>query len=585
MFTLLYAWNELRRRLGRTLVTALGLAAGVGIVIGVIGVSDGLRQAQDKALSPLSSVGTDLVVTRTVLPTNTAGTSASAPQPQTPGGDLLKQGGSFFGSAGGAFAKLNAQDAADVLSSNSSVITDLSKLGPPGTQFVHDFFLAGTLITFPQQSLSVVSSIKGVESAVPALSLQAQHETGTVPTITATVVTGGQTLNSIQDLPPLTPAQGQAILTCITSDPGALGFFAGGGGATSAQLADTFDPLLEKCLPASYQSFVAQVVVPALTINEVVNPPTTNTATSVYAVAGVDPSHPGSGLVTKAQLVSGTWFGADPAHQVLVSTAYASTKSIKVGQHLTINNTTYTVVGLVNPSVTGDTADVYFDLPTLQSLSSNSGRVNEVLVTVSKGANLNAVAATIRRDLPGAQVLTDAALHDKVSGSLASSEKLVKEFLVPIALIILIATFLIAVLLTLSNVTKRVREIGTLRAIGWSRGRVVRQLLTETTGIGILGAGLGLLVGVGVCAAVGHFAPALTETSSGNTISASAASVFFHASTQSVVSNTVHLTAPISGATILLAVVFSVVGGLVAGAAGGWRASRLAPASALQDLG
>jgi ABC-type lipoprotein release transport system permease subunit len=32
-------------------------------------------------------------------------------------------------------------------------------------------------------------------------------------------------------------------------------------------------------------------------------------------------------------------------------------------------------------------------------------------------------------------------------------------------------------------------------------------------------------------------------------------------------------------------VAFALLGGLVAGAIGGWRASRLAPASALRDLG
>ena len=50
--------DELRRRWSRTVVTALGLAAGVGLVIGIIGVSNGLTDAQNQVLSPLSSVGT-----------------------------------------------------------------------------------------------------------------------------------------------------------------------------------------------------------------------------------------------------------------------------------------------------------------------------------------------------------------------------------------------------------------------------------------------------------------------------------------------------------------------------------------------
>ena len=64
MFQARYAISELRRRASRTILTALGLAAGVGLVIGIIGVSQGLNDAQTQVLSPLSKVGTDILVTR-----------------------------------------------------------------------------------------------------------------------------------------------------------------------------------------------------------------------------------------------------------------------------------------------------------------------------------------------------------------------------------------------------------------------------------------------------------------------------------------------------------------------------------------
>ena len=43
--------KSLRRRWSRTVVTAIGLAAGVGLVMGIVGVSDGLTQAQNKVLA------------------------------------------------------------------------------------------------------------------------------------------------------------------------------------------------------------------------------------------------------------------------------------------------------------------------------------------------------------------------------------------------------------------------------------------------------------------------------------------------------------------------------------------------------
>src|SRR2546423_655067 len=72
MFQRGYLLQELRRRWGRTLVTALGLAVGVGLVLGIIGLSQGLSEAQTAVLQPLSSIGTDILVTRVATSTATS---------------------------------------------------------------------------------------------------------------------------------------------------------------------------------------------------------------------------------------------------------------------------------------------------------------------------------------------------------------------------------------------------------------------------------------------------------------------------------------------------------------------------------
>ena len=63
MFFVRYARSELARRRGRTIVTVSGLALGVALVIVIASLTRGLDQAQDKALDPLASIGTDLTVT------------------------------------------------------------------------------------------------------------------------------------------------------------------------------------------------------------------------------------------------------------------------------------------------------------------------------------------------------------------------------------------------------------------------------------------------------------------------------------------------------------------------------------------
>ena len=600
-----YAGSELRRRWSRTVVTALGLAAGVGLVMGIIGVSDGLTRAQSDVLSPLSSVGTDIIVTRTVgaaSSSSTAATASPSPSAQNNGG-FGGGGGGFFAPGGGGgggggnaaaqLSQLNAQDQAALLNANSSVLTDLSKLGPAGTKFTHDFFVPGTLITFPQAALQTVASVAGVQSAVPGLSLQAVHETGTVPQITDTVTTGGQTISSVQTPAPLTAAERSQVFACIQANGG---FTRSGpstsprpspapGGDAGGPDASRFGSAFQQCLPQRLQKYIAQVVVPAQTINRILNPPATDTQTKTYSAGGVNHAEPNTGLVTAAQVVSGSWFNSNFATQVLVNSAYASSNGIKAGQTLAINGTTFNIVGLVNPTLTGNISDMYFDLATLQSMSTNPSRVNEILVKVSSSDNVDSVAAAIHSQLPGAQVLTAKSLANQVSGSLADAHSLASSLGVALAIIILLAAFLLAALLTTSSVSKRVHEIGTLRAIGWRRARVVRQIVAETLGIGVIGAVVGVLIGLGVAAAVNQFGPTLTSTTTGNTVGASTVSSIFHQASTVSANQAVHLQSVITWQTILLGVAFALLGGLIAGMVGGWRASRLAPATALRHLG
>ena len=59
-----YLWRELRRRHRQALLTALGLAVGVGLVVAVTAYADGVAEAQDEVLHSLYGVGTDITVTQ-----------------------------------------------------------------------------------------------------------------------------------------------------------------------------------------------------------------------------------------------------------------------------------------------------------------------------------------------------------------------------------------------------------------------------------------------------------------------------------------------------------------------------------------
>src|SRR5207237_4050914 len=309
---------------------------------------------------------------------------------------------------------------------------------------------------------------------------------------------------------PLPDAERQQVRSCVAAQGGAdqappttvAGQPTGstripGGGGGGFRGSGRF----EECLPARFQQFAATFTTPLRTVRQALDPPSTDIQSTPYTAAGVDPSHPDEGLITRSQLTSGRWFGNGARDEVLLNVSYANANNLKIGSDLPVNGTTFHVVGLVAPTLKGQEVGVYFPLSALQQLSDKASRVNVLLVKAKDAGSVDAVASSLRTQFPGAQVVTTKQLADQVTGSLKDAKRLADRLGGVLAIIVLGAAFVIAVLLTLSSVAKRVREIGTLRAIGWSKRMVVRQLLTETLGIGVIGAGLGLLAGLGAIAA------------------------------------------------------------------------------------
>ena len=164
MFYLSYLRSELLRRKGRTILTLLGLAIGVALVIVISSLSRGLDHAQKTALEP--------ALEHRHRPDRHA-RAADAGH----GG-----GGAFGGGGGGGFAGGGGGGAAaSCIQANQSAITDLSKLGKPGTHFVHDFFLPGTQLTFPQSQAKQIATLAGVSAVSTGLVLSRRPPGGHRP--------------------------------------------------------------------------------------------------------------------------------------------------------------------------------------------------------------------------------------------------------------------------------------------------------------------------------------------------------------------------------------------------------------------
>ena len=485
MVYLNYMLSELRRRKGRTLLTALGLGVGVAVVITVSALSAGLDRAQAKVLQPLVGVGTDMSVTRPIVVSS--------------------------GSSNGGPQQLSAKERAQLQKENGDQRVGFANL-KPGQKFTRTSFRS-TQLSFSAAQVSTISKLNGVAGAAGGLTLDLTTVSGTVP------------------------AQSQQQQG---GPPGQ-----GGGGFNGPRSIDF---------------------------------------TSI-TVSGIDQTKPALAAISASQLTKGTYFGPGSARQAILNVSYAQAKGVKVGSSINISGKSFTVIGIVKTPLGGQASDVYVKLSQLQSLSGRVGRVNTVYVRATSASVVDAVAKRIDANFSGASVTTAKTLAAQITGSLASAKSLTGKLGFALELIGLLAAMAIAALLTLSSVTKRVRELGTLKAVGWPQRLVVRQVTGEALLQSLLGAAVGIAVGIGAAVGISAFAPSLTATVASAAQSLGPRGPFGQgAVSSSSASEAVSLTAHISPALVLAAVGLALLGGLVSGAVGGLRASRLRPADALRHI-
>ena len=310
-----------------------------------------------------------------------------------------------------------------------------------------------------------------------------------------------------------------------------------------------------------------------------------------FTVLGLDPSGDNVGPLSAVTLDEGR--GLDAADEgsfvAVLDAAYATSAELAVGDTLEIGGTDFEVVGTVASGSSDATtaSNVYIPLDVAQSVAGLDGQVSTISVQAASSTAIDQVKSDIEAELTDATVSTQDDLASSVSGSLASASGLVSGLGFWLSLLVLLAAFLIAVLFTISGVARRTREFGTLKAIGWSDRRIVGQVAGESTVQALIGGAVGVVVGLTAVLVIN-----LTGITLGASTATSATGAGgpggrggFGGPAEAVAATTdIVLTAPVTPVVILVAAAIAVAGGLLAGAIGGWRASRLRPAEALRSV-
>ncbi|MFD3836183.1 ABC transporter permease [Streptomyces sp. NPDC058642] len=310
-----------------------------------------------------------------------------------------------------------------------------------------------------------------------------------------------------------------------------------------------------------------------------------------YSVYGTDVTRSGAGPLTSSEITSGRTFTSTEtdAKVAVVDSAYAKEKELKVGSTVTIKKVKFKVIGVATADSGDAAANLYIPLKQAQTISDQKNKVTTIYVKATDSQQIDAVKSTIQKNISGTTVTTSADLADTVSGSLSTASDLATSVGKWLSIAVLVAAFLVAGLLTSSAVSRRVREFGTLKALGWRSGRVTRQVVGEAMVNGLLGGALGIALGLAGAYVVTAISPTLQAQLGGGANAGGGpggGGGFGGGPGRQTASRTldVALTAPVSVTTVATAVGLAVAGGLIAGAFGGWRASRLRPADALRRV-
>jgi putative ABC transport system permease protein len=232
-----------------------------------------------------------------------------------------------------------------------------------------------------------------------------------------------------------------------------------------------------------------------------------------------------------------------------------------VGDVIPLHGAPFEVVGVMAPTLTAPDQSAMVPLAAGQRLYHDSlpgivaggldaaDLATSMTVYPEAGLDPETLANRIDAQFPGLATMTG----DDFDQQIGAATSILNAILIGVALLSLIVGGLSVVNTMAMSVAERTREIGIKRAIGGSRSRIVRELVTESSLLGFLGGAAGLIGGAIV-------------VTFGNEMGRASGTVLFELTPQ----------------TAVIAVVFATVLGGIAGFVPAMHAARLDPVTALR---
>ena len=218
-----------------------------------------------------------------------------------------------------------------------------------------------------------------------------------------------------------------------------------------------------------------------------------------WILGGIDLTRPvahAATVVAKSQVVEGEFIEPGDNDLVMVEKEFAGTYNLGVGSELVLGDINYRITAIVNPPLRPGKANIYMSLTALRELVAT--RLDETVDNLTNAGLVESAGAKYH----------EAAMAD-ISNILGQSSRIssfgcwrpgitamgiTANAAWTIAAVVIICMLLIAMKIQLTSIVQRRYEIGVLKAIGWSDGNILSQLMAESLIYSFAGGAAGVLV-------------------------------------------------------------------------------------------
>jgi putative ABC transport system permease protein len=292
-------------------------------------------------------------------------------------------------------------------------------------------------------------------------------------------------------------------------------------------------------------------------------------------IMGVDGSKPSLGPVKVKDWIREGRF-PEKQGEVLIEKHYAKFIHKKIGDHLEIGGKNHRVVGLleIREGAQVASANIYLALSEAQSLiNEGPGGVNVVFLRLKSPSFLGPVKTDLVRKLNGVSVTSSDSFMELMGGV----SKISDQFSLLASIIAFGGAVFLIIKTMLSNMVERSREIGVLRAVGWTEKDVQRQLMGEAFVQCLLGGLGGILMGYVLSFLLGFLSVPVAAPWETNLLPA-------FAKNAATAAQSVRLPVSVSAGLSAVSILLSLAAGGLASYAMGKRIARVKPAEILRQL-